>query len=123
MKDQETAVSSGKLHDLLFRLQAEHALPRAAWLELLRGHTPALQAKTAELAFSVREKFYGNKVYLRGLVEFTSYCRNNCYYCGIRVDIRDCMRTVSRLWSDDIFPPADSRHGCRSNNSCSDSMR
>lgn len=84
MNNQETAVFSGKLHDLLFRLRTEHTLPRADWLELLRGHTPALQAKAAELAFSVRQKFYGNKVYLRGLVEFTSYCRNNCYYCGIR---------------------------------------
>ncbi len=34
-----------------------------------------------------REKsrsFYGNKVYSRGLIEFTNYCRCNCYYCGIR---------------------------------------
>lgn len=28
--------------------------------------------------------YYGNRIYIRGLIEFTNYCRNNCYYCGIR---------------------------------------
>lgn len=30
------------------------------------------------------QKCYGNKVFIRGLIEFTNYCKNNCYYCGIR---------------------------------------
>ncbi len=34
----------------------------------------------------VRERVYGKNVYIRGLIEFTNYCRNNCYYCGIRRD-------------------------------------
>ena len=29
-------------------------------------------------------QIYGNKIYIRGLIEFTNYCKNNCYYCGIR---------------------------------------
>ncbi|ORU01294.1 Biotin synthase [Anaerovibrio sp. JC8] len=32
----------------------------------------------------MRERIYGKDVYIRGLIEFTNYCRNNCYYCGIR---------------------------------------
>ena len=32
----------------------------------------------------VREKSYGHTVFLRGLIEFTNYCKNDCYYCGIR---------------------------------------
>lgn len=32
----------------------------------------------------VREQHYGKDVYLRGLIEFTNYCRNDCKYCGIR---------------------------------------
>ena len=36
------------------------------------------------LSSQIREKYYGKDVYLRGLIEFTSYCKNNCYYCGIR---------------------------------------
>ena len=35
-------------------------------------------------ARAVRESVYGKDVYLRGLIEFTNYCRNNCRYCGIR---------------------------------------
>ncbi|MBR6444736.1 MAG: [Firmicutes bacterium] len=35
-------------------------------------------------ADQVRREHYGDKVYLRGLIEFTNYCRNNCSYCGIR---------------------------------------
>ena len=35
-------------------------------------------------ARKVRERYYGKDVYLRGLIEFTNYCRNDCKYCGIR---------------------------------------
>ena len=35
-------------------------------------------------AREVREREYGKDVYLRGLIEFSNYCRNNCFYCGIR---------------------------------------
>jgi len=37
-----------------------------------------------ESADRVRKSVYGTDVYLRGLIEFTNYCKNNCYYCGIR---------------------------------------
>ncbi|MBQ8237952.1 MAG: [Oscillospiraceae bacterium] len=33
-----------------------------------------------------RREIYGTDVYIRGLIEFTNYCQNNCYYCGIRRD-------------------------------------
>ena len=32
----------------------------------------------------VRKKIYGDNIYIRGLIEFTNYCKNDCYYCGIR---------------------------------------
>ncbi len=35
-------------------------------------------------ADAVRRKVYGDAVFIRGLVEFTNYCKNDCYYCGIR---------------------------------------
>ncbi len=31
-----------------------------------------------------RVEYYNKDVYIRGLIEFTNYCKNNCYYCGIR---------------------------------------
>ncbi len=38
----------------------------------------------AQQARAVREKYYGKDVYLRGLIEFSNYCKNDCFYCGIR---------------------------------------
>ena len=35
-------------------------------------------------ADSVRREYYGTDVYIRGLIEFSNYCKNNCHYCGIR---------------------------------------
>ena len=39
-----------------------------------------------EAADAVRREHYGDTVFLRGLIEFTNHCRNNCFYCGIRRD-------------------------------------
>ncbi|MDY3928203.1 MAG: [FeFe] hydrogenase H-cluster radical SAM maturase HydE [Clostridia bacterium] len=52
-------------------------------------------------ADSVRRKIYGNEVYIRGLIEFTNYCKNNCYYCGIRRDNKTVERY--RLDREDIL--------------------
>ena len=43
-------------------------------------------------ADAVRREHYGDAVFLRGLIEFTNYCKNNCYYCGIRRDNREAAR-------------------------------
>ena len=52
-------------------------------------------------ADKVRRKIYGDDVYLRGLIEFTNICRNNCYYCGIRRDNRNVNRY--RLSEEEIL--------------------
>lgn len=52
-------------------------------------------------ADSVRKEYYGVDVYIRGLIEFTNYCKNNCYYCGIRKDNKSIERY--RLSKDKIF--------------------
>lgn len=43
-------------------------------------------------AVRLRKKYYGLDVYTRGLIEFTNYCRNDCYYCGIRRSNRNAVR-------------------------------
>jgi len=43
-------------------------------------------------ALEQRRTYYGNKVYFRGLIEFSSYCRNDCFYCGIRRSNRNAAR-------------------------------
>lgn len=53
-----------------------------------------LSSKTA------RERF-GNKIYIRGLIEFSNYCKNNCYYCGIRAANKNLERY--RLTQEEIL--------------------
>lgn len=53
------------------------------------------------VADAVRRENYEDKVYIRGLIEFTNYCRNNCYYCGIRRDNKKAERF--RLTGKEIF--------------------
>ena len=67
------------------KLIKTHSLSREEALELLK-HTkdPAAVAKLARAAVEIRRRYYGDKVFTRGLIEFTNYCKNNCYYCGIR---------------------------------------
>lgn len=43
-------------------------------------------------ALDIRKKYYGDKVYIRGLIEFTNYCKNNCYYCGLRSQNKNVHR-------------------------------
>ncbi len=49
------------------------------WIED-RSQAESLAVRADE----IRRSIYGTDVYLRGLIEFTNYCKNNCYYCGIR---------------------------------------
>ena len=52
-------------------------------------------------ADGVRRDYYGTDVYIRGLIEISNYCRNNCYYCGIRRDNKNIKRY--RLTKDEIL--------------------
>lgn len=48
-----------------------------------------------------RREIYGDDVYIRGLIEFTNCCKNNCYYCGIRRDNKNAIRY--RLTKEEIL--------------------
>ena len=56
-------------------------------------------------ADAVRRQVYGDTVFVRGLIEFTNYCRNNCYYCGIRKGNAQAERY--RLTKEEILACAD----------------
>lgn len=57
----------------------------------------ALKTRAVEL----RKKYYGDQVFTRGLIEFTNYCKNDCYYCGIRRSNQNAQRY--RLTEEDIL--------------------
>lgn len=73
-----------KLKTLVDKLEARHTLSRDEWISLIRWRTPLLSDYIFQKARAVRQRFYGTDVYIRGLIEFTNYCKNDCYYCGIR---------------------------------------
>ena len=64
------------------RLYAGEMLDKEEFVQLLTCHSKEDAEYLFKLARQVRRNIYGNDVYIRGLVEFTNYCRNNCYYCG-----------------------------------------
>lgn len=67
------------------KLIRTHVLAKEEALELLAhvGETD-MTVRLIQEAARLRQCHYGNKVFIRGLIEFTNYCKNNCYYCGIR---------------------------------------
>lgn len=66
-------------------LQNKH-LERAEYTELLTSFDNDVLAYANQCAREVSVAHFGNKIFVRGLIELTNYCRNNCYYCGIRRD-------------------------------------
>ena len=53
-------------------------------LRYLLENREALEEAVFEKARAVADRHFHKKIYVRGLIEFTNYCHNNCYYCGIR---------------------------------------
>ena len=60
-------------------------------------------------AGEVRRLHYGRKVFLRGLIEVSSYCKNDCLYCGIRRSNKDADRY--RLSREDILACCENGYG------------
>lgn len=62
-----------------------HNLTRTEYIELLESReNKEVVSRLRDEAVRLRKQYYGNKVFTRGLIEFTNYCKNDCYYCGIR---------------------------------------
>lgn len=59
---------------------------------LIDNRNPELAEYLFEKARAVRIENYGYDVYIRGLIEFTNYCGNDCFYCGIRKSNREVGR-------------------------------
>ena len=75
------------LHELIDRLHKEHTLTKGEFITLIKERDEENASYLASLAREEAVKIYGNGVFPRGLVEFTNYCKNNCYYC-----CRPCLR-------------------------------
>lgn len=87
-------------------LREKHDLPDDKLSELLS--TDEFDRLLSENADEVRRENYGTDVYIRGLIEFSNFCKNNCLYCGVRRDNREVERY--RLEKEDILACCDEGH-------------
>ena len=94
---------------LIDRLAAERDLPDGELLALITMDDPGADEYLARKAAAVRDRVYGRQVFIRGLIEFTNYCRNDCHYCGIRRSNRNCSRY--RLTREQILDCCEAGYG------------
>src|SRR5271157_2884852 len=89
-----------------------HELNRGKIIELLSLNDPADIDVLFQAADRVRKENVGDEIFLRGIIEFSNYCRNNCLYCGLRRDNVDTERY--RMDDDEILGLARAieRRGC-----------
>ena len=89
------------LSTLIRRLECAHSLRLEDYQTLIEERTPQAAQQLREAAVRVRKAVYGTAVYVRGLIEISSYCKNDCLYCGIRRSNRLAQRY--RLTPDEIL--------------------
>ena len=94
------------MNELISKLLENEDISLSEWEMLISDES------SDELLFSLsrekREAVYGRSVFLRGLVEFTSFCSNDCRYCGLRRSNRNAERY--RLREDEILQTIEKGH-------------
>lgn len=90
-----------RIFELIQKLNKTNGLSVEEYEELLDGRTPEAAEYLASLAVSHRKEYYGTSVFIRGLIEISNICKNDCYYCGIRRSNKNCNRY--RLQPDEII--------------------
>lgn len=90
---------------LVKKLMEQGFLSKDEYITLLGNYTEEQRLRLQAKAVELRKQYYGNKVFVRGLIEFTNYCKNNCYYCGIQASNGDAKRY--RLTKEEILECCD----------------
>ena len=70
--------------DIIERIASGKELSVKEWIQAIDCDDPGYAEELKAAVSYTRDRIYGKKVFARGLIEFTSYCRNDCYYCGLR---------------------------------------
>lgn len=90
-----------KLFELIDKLETTRSLSLEEYRLLIEGFSPEISEYAAKKAVEKRKAVYGNDVYIRGLIEVSNICKNDCYYCGIRRSNKKCERY--RLGKEEIL--------------------
>ncbi|MBQ9389414.1 MAG: [Synergistaceae bacterium] len=94
---------------IIRKLAETHSLSLEEYESLITERNDESSRLLRELAVKARREIYGNTVYIRGLIEVSNICRNDCLYCGIRRSNLNCERY--RLTPDEILECADEGYG------------
>ena len=87
--------------NLIEKLNRDHRLTREEWVTVFRDHTEEDSSHARELAREIAVQNFGKRIYFRGIVEYSNFCKNDCYYCGIRCSNK--MASRYRLTQEDIL--------------------
>lgn len=87
--------------DFIEKLNEIHFLEFSEWEQLFASYTKEDVTFAMELARKIAVAEFGRKIYFRGIIEFSNFCKNDCYYCGIRKSNKVCQRY--RLDQEDIL--------------------
>ena len=87
------------------KLNEQKALEKAEWVQLFSTFREEDRLYAAALARRIADSIFGKDIFVRGLVEISNYCRNDCYYCGIRCSNRNAERY--RLTKEEILSCCD----------------
>ena len=94
---------------LIDKLKEKRTLTLEEYQILLEGYSHKTAQYAAKKAIEIRQKIYGNKVFVRGLIEISNICKNDCYYCGIRKSNEKCSRY--RLTKEEILDCCEKGYG------------
>lgn len=87
------------MNKIIEKAKITHDLNKDEILELLQNDD--INEELFKAADEVRQKYLGDYVHLRGLIEFTNICKRNCLYCGLRRDNKNLERY--RLTEEEIL--------------------
>lgn len=93
------------MNKIISKLIKEHSLTLEEYKALISNYNEEIASVLRHEAVRLRKEIYGNTVYIRGLIEISNICKNDCLYCGIRKSNKLCERY--RLREDEILSCCD----------------
>ncbi len=93
------------IKNLIEKLNENHSLEIQEYETLLDNYNNENFSMLKKYAQKLRHEIYGNEIFVRGLIEISNICKNDCYYCGIRRNNSNCERY--RLTPEQIISCSD----------------